>query len=553
MHGSRSMCEGDWSGADLECRGVVGSVSVSALTLQSSPGYASVCDLASRQNHCIEPAVSFIETAPDQYRNVMARAATSTRYFETTKSPLAIRESPLEGRFAVAKINIEPGDAVLSARCYAIALNHNCRKQACHNCYGFTLKTSLPIACSGCSSVWYCSETCRRRRSAFHDLAECRFFREIHRLSQPGLFRKWTNDAIRALKLTDPEKKECLEYEYKDLQDLGRLMLSALLRKSMEESVLQLRHQDWRAASPLWEDVMALVSNEERLGSGELAQLRFVHQLFSTLPPLANTDLLHLPFPTSSTVPEAKLSITAEHGSSDVSELSLDSNFSQLYRRHFPSATDFIRFNGIRKSNAFGLWDSANEAIGQAIYPFASYFNHSCGPNLLLDHGMADVDKEAGKTAETKPQSGATRKPDAESGDGIDDETEAALASALAGISLDSDIQETNGSMLIPLKLLTKIVENEPALHFRALHAITAGTPLTHSYIDVTLQKAVRQETLRDEYRFTCLCERCSAPGSDNPAVPDPYISKYVCVECGFRFVEAEGCLECWARGNTAR
>ncbi|KAI9353906.1 hypothetical protein BDR26DRAFT_849432, partial [Obelidium mucronatum] len=45
-------------------------------------------------------------------------------------------------------------------------------------------------------------------------------------------------------------------------------------------------------------------------------------------------------------------------------------------------AFEIEREFGIRQCNGFGLWDAELECMGNAVYPAASFFNHSCEKNL---------------------------------------------------------------------------------------------------------------------------------------------------------------------------
>jgi len=116
----------------------------------------------------------------------------------------------------------------------------------------------------------------------------------------------------------------------------------------------------------------------------------------------------------------------------------------------------------INHFNTFGIWDEYHQCIGLGIYPRASFFNHSCAPNVYRS--------------------------------------------------------ELLSSSLAPQLQSRRIIS------FKALHPIPRGSEVCISYSDVDLAKQVRQDYLLYQFHFKCLCSRCSAEDETNDDFVSLYI-----------------------------
>ncbi|XP_042864384.1 SET and MYND domain-containing protein 4-like isoform X2 [Penaeus japonicus] len=88
--------------------------------------------------------------------------------FPSLSKKLTINEDNSQGRYAIAKENIEPGDALVTEKPYASVLLREEFGSHCQNCF---LLTKAPVPCKKCSSVLFCSVECRNA-SYFHTI-EC--------------------------------------------------------------------------------------------------------------------------------------------------------------------------------------------------------------------------------------------------------------------------------------------------------------------------------------------------------------------------------------------
>lgn len=113
------------------------------------------------------------------------------------------------------------------------------------------------------------------------------------------------------------------------------------------------------------------------------------------------------------------------------------------------------------KSNVFGIWcRNGSEPVwcGAALYLKCSFFNHSCFPNCTV-------------------------------------------------------IQDSN------TKLYGQLHPCGAAFTIRSLCAIPKGTELCISYISLDDNTEVRKKTLQTNWLFTCACERCKDPHSDEKSI----------------------------------
>ncbi|KAJ3048634.1 hypothetical protein HK097_010363 [Rhizophlyctis rosea] len=413
--------------------------------------------------------------------------------------PISLKYSPEAGRYAVASRPIPTGDTVLKCLPFGVSLNHNCRRQACHTCGAYTLaRSSLPLSCTTCKSVYYCSQSCKSKRSQYHQKYECPSFRDIHALSGPK-FKRCFEDARKRL----PESERYLAdvYTYEDIQDNARWALGIMVRKQVEEdSLLHQSPTSFTHTFPTFADVLDLVGNESQIPSDERHQLHFIHEILSTLPSSSK----------KSTTPHHQQQQPHPHPT-----------FSTFYKTHFLTPETFTSLLCIRQMNGFGLWDGANECLGHALYAFASYFNHSCAPNMVRDTGLRCADNMSNGHA--------------------DENGSETITNSLANSSISDDCAP------LTLEEITQVLLSEPSVSFRALHPITKDSGLHHSYIECTMSRKERLRILKEGYCFDCGCPRCVDVDRVDGEVDgvDSYVEKYVCGSCGAVRIPGEVCVRC--------
>jgi SET and MYND domain-containing protein 4 len=90
---------------------------------------------------------------------------------QTFVSPaMAYESTKEEGRFAVAKKQINVAEPIIVEKPYCSVLLELFCKSNCENCFK---RVHVPVPCSGCSSVMYCSNECQANAQATYHKYEC--------------------------------------------------------------------------------------------------------------------------------------------------------------------------------------------------------------------------------------------------------------------------------------------------------------------------------------------------------------------------------------------
>ncbi|KAJ3017876.1 UNVERIFIED_CONTAM: Alkaline ceramidase 3 [Siphonaria sp. JEL0065] len=365
------------------------------------------------------------------------------------------------GRYAVAARDIKEGELVLKGKAFGIATTHACRKECCSSCFNvYTMASSLPFSCPICSSVYYCSAKCQQSHTPLHSQYECSRFKDLNSIpSSASAFQKLLSSIDQKLE-SDPTTvavgsgttepltslmESC--YERNDIMNLARWILSFCIRVEIEQE-FGLRSCEL----PSHKDFLELIPNDECLSCAERIQFHGLYTLFS--------------------------------GLKKVDKKSLGKGFSELFVHVFPTVQDLITVISIRQCNGFGLWDSELECMGNAVYPAASFFNHSCEKNLERQLGMKRI------------------------GDDLNEAVDESLIQGMNSLSLDGLSEEEMAKEKRKLeiwKALDLQVENV----LFAKKNIVEGERLTHSYVDGGLEREIRRNELKETYYFDCLCEKC--------------------------------------------
>ncbi|KAJ3248787.1 hypothetical protein HDU78_010237 [Chytriomyces hyalinus] len=287
--------------------------------------------------------------------------------------------------------------------------------------------------------VWYCSQACMDTASVFHKEFECARLAEISALPSGKGFRKLLIEADAQISRTSSLMQDA--YERSDIIEMARWLLSFCIRVEMEKDVDLAGLEGF----PTYSDFKELVPNMDSVSNEEISQLHGLHYLFSRLkPPVGQTK-------------QSKPS------------------FSALFISALPHPEDLIRVICIKQCNGFGLWDQEGECMGYAIYPSASFFNHSCDKNLERVIGMKVVAQEAFAATAANETVGITE---------LEGPRESCIRRAL--------------ELQVPVVLHAK-------------RAIQKGQLITHSYVDQSWDREKRRQYLKDVYYFDCVCERCEA------------------------------------------
>ncbi|KAJ3121929.1 hypothetical protein HK098_003281 [Nowakowskiella sp. JEL0407] len=267
-------------------------------------------------------------------------------------------------------------------------------------------------------------------------------------------------------------------YDVFDIQDMARWVLNILVRRKVDldltSNVLEdgIETHKLIESIPSWADVKKLVSNVETLPLDEKIQLEFLWEVMNNLSTFSRNA-------------------------------NISDSFSSYFKQYFPDSIDFISLMSIRTMNGFGLWDSASECLGHGLYPSASFFNHSCRPNMVRDTGMRAVEH-------------------------IDRTFHASL--------IDMGSPLTKSEIISALAL-------QPSVVFTALETMPKNTRLHHSYITLTQKRSARIEELKSGYHFECNCERCGSEWTEEKETE--FLETFICKGCSQALIPLEICTRC--------
>ncbi|KAI8808761.1 hypothetical protein BJ742DRAFT_807479 [Cladochytrium replicatum] len=520
----------------------------------------------------------------------MRHSALTSQLLEVSAGRIELRSTDTEGRFCVAATDIPEGSLILNALPYGIIVNAASKREACAACFRFVSPNTrrLALSCSACSSsVYFCSSQCAGIRTRYHDIYECAMLAQIaliprhwvrlhaetsKRLNFLALYvdaesasderssesfldgslneisPMW-KDQLRGAVLGKPSAVQSelfntlTRYNGSDLVDLARWIAALLARLHLERDldagkiwstthdreaiwddfvssfsnqfifhplITNQNHTPPTPTIPRFSDVLNLASNHLSLPINDIIRVRFLYNALSHLP---------------------SLSATFSNGTP----------FSSAFTSQFLDPLAFANMLQIRTCNGFGLFDGSDAHMGQALYPFHSYFNHACVPNLARHTGLYSLDSE----------------------------TSPALQSVPLTIDITDDSKWT-------VEELAAVLAREPVVSFYSIHPIAKGTQLNHCYVDVNKRdREERRGDLHENYDFLCNCARCrtdigtiqdslqqrSAKSNesiqrDSPKVPiTHYTTAFVEVEsswldayacpCGVARIPNVACLRC--------
>lgn len=246
-----------------------------------------------------------------------------------TSSAIRIDQNKDEGRFARAARDIKVGEEILVEHPFAAVLIEKFAKTHCENCL---IRTVIPLACSKCCDVVYCSEKCMKQASESYHKYECGLLQTIWRSGA-------SVNCHLALRIIASQSLE----SFKVLKDVIDSPMSIEEIKKLPEKDYRrvshlVRHENERTASNFFQHaLMARFLTRCLESSG----------YFGTLP--NSEDVLFI---------------------------------SSLILRNL----QFIQFNTHEISELHSSKNNQTEKtvfIGGGIYSFLALFNHSCDPGVV--------------------------------------------------------------------------------------------------------------------------------------------------------------------------
>ncbi|KAI7831289.1 hypothetical protein BC939DRAFT_438146 [Gamsiella multidivaricata] len=461
--------------------------------------------------------------------------------------PIVVEYNPTLGNHAKAARDIPQGEGLLRALPYAAEVFDNYKKRMCHVCLLYHNRSSFTHRCQECDQVYYCSEACKAIAMDPQMGAHGRVCRTLRKLAT------WNSN--------------------RHTKSMIKLLLQVLLNHWRERHGIPTAYQSRKTI----QEEKAL--DEERNGSGEGGldgadkeeEGQLAEQLHETLN-LTDPDTAAIAPPTAQEQGSSETRCGgADHGRDRIQEpvendfydvLRLQSHFEDWdeedtkdWNRQSQTVLSFLEMSGLTEiatepggalkkltrtdikklistleSNAFGMFDRMKKkpvCFGRAIYPIASFFNHSCECNAtavqadgslgevtgddvvgFMESKEAEIHKDSSAAAVSSVSEPPAPLPTpsetsavASNGEELEqaknsekEEDEDDIATATAADSVDPYDCRIGG-----FRMMT----------FFAIKDIAKGQDITISYIDTEMPLHARRLALLSDYHFHCCCERC--------------------------------------------
>lgn len=255
------------------------------------------------------------------------------RWFSNEK--VLVKHSPNKGRYLVAKVPIKGGDNFFNCPPFACAVHESTKDFVCQNCFNDLKKeaddTHWDHWCEVCRQIWYCSEKCKQEDAKIHSGVECRAFQRIN---------------------TD-------EYD-PDIMTEIRALLRVFARIAPKES------------NTPDETVASLPSDYAENSNLSLAPPKSLKSNFS-IKALEFWQLISNSY------------ALVENGTLEGLMGVVNYTLSLLDPEALLSPEDTLEYYCKIRCNMFGVGGTENDRlVGYGVYVEASFFNHSCIPNVSL-------------------------------------------------------------------------------------------------------------------------------------------------------------------------
>jgi len=234
--------------------------------------------------------------------------------------PIEVRQTRDRGRIMVTTKDLKAGDIILRSMAYMTAVGDEYKTTVCSSCFKPCL-SRLSVCCESCREVYFCDQRCRN--NAGHFDTECQALRKLH--SRENHFTNDENSEIRMI-------LSLLAKAAEEKKNNGQPQHEKVLRQlDPSDPGLQSIKQ------PLYEDYLKLVPNSQNYKPETQLSVKRMARYVSKIFPKPEVNYFD------------------------------DEEIYALFFRE--------------KCNCFGIWDYKDRCLGSAVYPTASFLNHSCAPN----------------------------------------------------------------------------------------------------------------------------------------------------------------------------
>ncbi|KAG0264160.1 hypothetical protein BGZ95_003644 [Linnemannia exigua] len=330
--------------------------------------------------------------------------------------PIVVENSPQLGNHAVASRDIPQGEGLLRAIPYAAEVFDNYKKRMCQVCLLYHNRGSFSYRCQDCDQVYFCSEACKSiamdPRQGCH-LKVCRTLRKL---------ATWNSD--------------------RHTKSIIKLLLQVLMNHWRERQGIPTAYQSRRALEKEREEREKMV-DADGLKAGIVSTGTDLEAITKEVAKLLEATTI---MPTTTTATASPSQPSSEPNNSDkvnnrIQEpvendffdvLRLQSHFEdwddedqkdwnkqshivlslleladltematgpEEKELHKLTSLDVKKLISALESNAFGMFDRTKKkpvCFGRAIYPIASFFNHSCECNATAVQADGSTEEVTG-------------------------------------------------------------------------------------------------------------------------------------------------------------
>ncbi|KAI1321642.1 hypothetical protein EDD11_003122 [Mortierella claussenii] len=494
--------------------------------------------------------------------------------FQQEGYPIVVEHSAIQGNHAKASRDIPQGEGLLRAIPYAAEAFDNYRKRMCHVCLLYHNRGAFSFRCQDCDQVYFCSAECKAvamdPRGGAHGKV-CKTLRKlatwnsdrhtksIIKLLLQVLMSHWrerqgipTAYQSRMLMLAQSSRSRKSDIDYQsDMDndgkgkgdsddnvenglDLGqevekKLTVTAAVQEIEQAAVTgATESQDVQAAAETTEAEAEQQQRRNRIQEpieNDFYDFLRLQSHYEDWDEEDNKDWKKQSYTVLSLLEMAGLTeMATERGTTTEMRLLTVQDIKQLI-----SALE---------SNAFGMFDRSKSkpvCFGRAIYPVASFFNHSCDCNstaVQADGSAEEVtggdvldivsaeSEEACKANEQLAEQATTSTTAStvttltsasapESTLSLQAQSNTAAKDSTEDITTEADAASDGSAVAVMPDPYDLRVGEFRMMTFFAIKNIAIGQDITISYIDTDAPLQARRLALLSDYHFHCCCERC--------------------------------------------
>ncbi|EGG23469.1 SET domain-containing protein [Cavenderia fasciculata] len=310
-------------------------------------------------------------------------------------SPIEIKYTENEGRYVVASRDLEAGETILLARSYVSIASDNVKKNVCNHCLQYSPST-LVERCSGCRQVYWCDTYCYLSNRDIHKHYECKYFKNFNKdylNQQSTATTSATSQSSSSTSSSTSSSQPPLAYKFDDDDWTEIRMLVAILSRfiaikylgvgELKAEMPTIQGMTLNFADSTLQDVLSLVENKIT-ESNNKAACKLIN-LIERYVTLLIKDVHQ---------PQDHTNKKKRQQQQEESQVQLQQP--KLNEQQLDEIISMIRPITCKiRCNQFGIWSKKDKCLGVSVTPIASYFNHSCCPNIVDVRGTTLLEFKA--------------------------------------------------------------------------------------------------------------------------------------------------------------